>query len=165
MLLGVLFMTPTTQESCEVSASAYLSDPDSGATNVRESPGGSIVLQINDGVDCNISIVGTKNGWFEVANIYSFETDTDLEIPGGSAWIHGSVLAMYTRNYCGQSLNVYDQPDEGSTVISTINEEIMVRPKDICNGWTKIQVKKGGRKIIGWIESDWLCGSAVTTCS
>lgn len=150
---------------CVVSLNAFVWDEDEGATNVRNSPSGDVILSLEANGDFELNIIGSMDGWFKVHDIYSINADGSIDIPGSYGWIHGSVIGIGTRNYGGQPLNVYVDADASSSVVVIIEEESIVRPKDVCGDWVQIEYTNNGKTNIGWIEKEWLCGSAVTNCS
>lgn len=149
---------------CDANLRAYISDPGDTPTNVRSSPGGEILMSLEHNQDYEITIVGAQNGWFRVNEIYGFESE-HLNIPGNYGWIHGSVIELSTRNYGGEVISVYEKDDKNSAVVETLDSETLVRPQDICGEWVKIKFTSKNGETSGWIEKDWLCGSAVTNCS
>jgi hypothetical protein len=160
-------VTPFQESDCTVNFRAYVDDPDaSGPTNVRATPGGKIVLELDPEIDAYIiNAVGASNGWFKVEGSVEGLSDS-YSIPGGIGWIHGSVLAVDTRNYGGQILSVYNSPDENSPLVATIAGETHLRIKDSCDIWTKVEgVDGNGKAFTGWILNEWLCGNPVTTCA
>jgi SH3-like domain-containing protein len=87
--------------------------------------------------------------------------EEDVEIPNGEGWIHGSVIGVDTRNYGGQTLELLDSPINGN-VVGEIKEQVYgLKLKDICGRWVQVDYKG----IVGWIDSNWLCGNPLTTCS
>jgi len=139
-------------------------DPDQSGTNIRNSPGGSIIAKITpskcpDG--CVINIVGASNGWFKIKGNIEGPEGIGLTLPNGTGWIHGSVISIGTRNYGGQKIRLLDAPKNGR-VVGTINEESYgLRVKDLCGSWVKVEYK--GK--VGWISQEWVCGNPWTTCS
>jgi SH3-like domain-containing protein len=80
--------------------------------------------------------------------------------------MHYSVLAVRTRNYADQSLNVYSLPDKKSKITAVIKEETEVRFKKINKGYVLILFTDNkGKNVKGWIKKDWLCGNPVTNCN
>lgn len=176
------------QDSAPNAISCYLSDPDpSGITNVRDAPGGKIIARLGEKLATPVaqtaekatdeeeeyvdwpeeydgdsifmfSIYNPRNGWWQIHAKIINGTPVENE-----AWIHYSVLEMRTRNYGGQSLNLYKEPSADSPVVAVIrDQEAGVRPMDMSpdGEWTKVKAKAG----TGWIETKWLCGNPYTTC-
>ncbi|MTB52089.1 SH3 domain-containing protein [Lewinella sp. W8] len=141
----------------------YVKDADTSGTNVRKNPGGAVILTLkgeDEGGEYMMEITEVRDGWYKVKNpIGGIEEDVD--IPGGIGWIHGSVIAVDSRNYGGQTLELRDAP-EGREVVGLIKEEVGgIRIKDLCGAWVKVDY----RGTVGWIESEWLCGIPWTNCS
>ncbi|MBN2664588.1 MAG: hypothetical protein JXR68_13145 [Bacteroidales bacterium] len=149
--------------NCEhVPLRVYLSDPDESGTNIRKSPGGEIILTLvkdDEDFEFFITVTEAQNGWFKIQNpIVGMENN--FEIPGGKGWIHGSVIAVDTRNYGGQKIEIWSEPGEGK-IIGYINEEAYnIGLKDLYGNWAKIEYKG----IEGWVKIDWLCGNPLTNC-
>ncbi len=134
----------------------YLNDPDENATNIRKAPNGKIIQKLNGADDYfTLTITETNNGWFKVVNITGMESD-DIKIPGGTAWIHGSVLEVSTR----RTIKLLDAPDGEALLVGRVDQEKQVRIKDRYLDWVKIEYQG----LSGWVESEWLCGNPVTTC-
>lgn len=141
----------------------YLNDPDKSGTNIRNAPKGKVVTQliIDDlNHDYFLTLTEAKNGWFKIEDPVE-GMESNVKIPKGEGWIHGSVISVDTRNYANQHLKLLEKPDNGK-VITTIKKEVIgLRLKDICGNWTKVEYKK----YVGWIENKWLCGNPLTNCS
>ena len=147
----------------EASFRAYISDPDTvNPTNVRNTPNGDIVLKLELNLDYIIHITACQGRWFKVDMI---ESDSLIGIPGGAAWIHGSVIGFDTRNYGGQNLNLYEKAKANSKVIDVIDDgEAHLRLVDIEGDWVKVEWNNKGKIVIGWIEKKWTCGNPYTNC-
>jgi len=141
----------------------YLDDPDDSGTNIRKSPGGDVVLKLvkdDQDFEFSMNLTEAKDGWLLVKSPIS-GMENDFEIANGKGWIHGSVIAVNTRNYGGQDLELLDKPNNGKVVGVITDESHGLKIKDLCGTWVKIEYKG----TIGWIEGSWLCGSSLTTCS
>lgn len=146
---------------CERSELAvYVNDPDDSGTNIRNRPGGKIVLTLNGSENAFfLTVCESQNGWFKIkGNIEGL--DEEYKIPKGEGWIHGTVISVDTRNYGKQELEILDSPIKGNTVATIKEESYGIRIKEICGSW--VRIKYNG--ILGWIEADWLCGNPLTTC-
>lgn len=159
------------ESDCEIDLYAYISDPDTkGPTNVRGTPNGDVVLQLGPEHQPEeeggyiIRIQGMAGGWFKVNDLID-GVSAAYEIPGGVGWIHQSVVAVDTRNYGGQELNYYSEPDESSSVSHSSTSELLLRIKDICGDWALVKGNDNGKEFSGWIQTEWLCSSPVTNCS
>jgi hypothetical protein len=156
--------SPTPNSNCTPSTlEVYLNDPDESGTNIRQSPGGKVVMQLVKGdIDDEffIKLTQADKGWFKIKSPIG-GMEEDVEIPNGEGWIHGSVIGVDTRNYGGQTLELLDSPINGN-VVGEIKEQVYgLKLKDICGRWVQVDYKG----IVGWIDSNWLCGNPLTTCS
>ena len=129
-------------------------DTDGDFTNVRSSPNGGIIMKLEnkDTWGCQFDIVAHKNGWLKFNNMWSTDEYTISDI---SAWIHISVVGVATR----KDVTVLNEPN-GKEKIGVIEQESGAKIKDVCANWVKIE----HNGIVGWVESEWLCGNPVTTC-
>lgn len=133
----------------------FLYGEDRTRTNIRNKPNGEIVLTIKDEEDyIMLELIDAKDGWFEVKSIDSVD-GYDIEIPGGTGWIHHSQIGAGTR----RNINLLDQPAKGK-IVGKIEMEEGVRILDMLGEWVKVEYK--GMK--GWMDSYYLCGNPVTTC-
>jgi len=149
-----------------ISLTAYVQDPDKkNPTNIREKPGGEVLVPLEPGGDYMVEIIGQNNGWFRINMIHVFDVNNAIDIPGQYGWMHSSVLAVRTSNYGGQKLNVYAAPDKTAEVVGVIKEEIEVRFTKIYKEFVLIRFTDSkGKQVEGWIEKKWLCGNPVTNC-
>ena len=142
---------------------AYIDDPTNLSTNVRNNPEGQVILELPKDADYFIYIIAQKNRWFLVHEIHGVESN--LDIPGGKGWIHGSVIGFGTRNYGGESLGLFSEPDSLSDLVTTIDHESGVRLVEIKEGWIKVEWEDDyGLWFQGWIRKEWLCGNPLTNC-
>lgn len=158
----------TTADYCATDFGVYVYDPGEEYTNVRNAPGGDVVLQLPLGDLENeylLEISGYENGWFKIAgDVIGMEED--LEIPGGIGWIHHSVVACDTRNYANQFIDLREEPSETSPVTAIITQESGgLRPLEACGEWVLIELEYDDFYGKGWIQTSWLCGNPLTTCS
>jgi len=152
----------TYESSSPVAVACFISDK--GATNVRNAPGGTVIGQIPDDGVYSLAVYNPKNGWWQILNGYVSE-DMEGEVIEfeEDAWIHSSVLGIGTRNYGGQTLNLYAEPRETASVSGRITEqEATVRPVDMSDDGEWVKVSWNGQS--GWIDSVWLCANTLTTC-
>jgi len=150
--------------TCDASETdAYLDDPDLTGTNIRNRPGGDVIMQlVKDDINIEffLTLTEAQDGWFKLKSPIG-GMEGDIDIPNGEGWIHGSVISADTRNYGGQTIELLDSPEVG-TVVGTIEEEVGgLKILDMCGLWVKVEYDG----IAGWIERDWLCGNPLTTCS
>lgn len=152
----------TYESSAPVSLGCYISDK--SATNVRRTPGGTVVGQIAKPGVYSLSVCNPKNGWWQILNgvVYENMDGETLEFEG-EVWVHSSVLGLGTRNYGGETLTLRTEPRADAPVAGTINGEVEVRPLDLSEDGAWVKVRWG--QVTGWIESNWLCSNPLTNCS
>jgi len=140
----------------------YIHDPDTLPTNVRNSPRGKIILKLPKSDDYEVWLNGVSDGWFKVADIEGINDETFHANVNG--YIHGSILAVDTRNYGGETINLYSNADASSKTVYSFKQELrltLISANKNAN-WIKV---KYNSKIKGWIKRKWLCGSLRTNCS
>ena len=156
-------ITPVKEKGCDASdVDVYINDSDDSGINIRKSPNGEVVLKLTKTEDDEffLKLIERQDGWFKIKGPIG-GMESDIEIPSNEGWIHGSVIAVNTRNYGNQDLELLDNPKNGNLVGVIKEESHGLRLKDLCGSW--VQVEYNGT--IGWIESSWLCGNPLTTCS
>jgi len=149
-----------------ISFTAYVQDPDTKSpTNIREKPGGTVLVPLEQGQDYMVDIIGQRDGWFKINMVHCIDPNNAVDIPGQIGWIHHSVLAVSTANYGRQKINAYEYPDKSTAVVGVIQEETEVRFTKIYKNFVFIQFTNSkGTKVSGWVEDKWLCGNPVTNC-
>lgn len=151
------------------SLSVYVNDNSGSDTNIRNAPKGRVVQRIPKVAIAMLLVETPKNGWWRICDdAYFYVTDRHeghSKLTGSRTgyWIHSSVLAVGTRNYGGQTLYLYQQPNESSKKVYTIREEIELRPIEVRGDWVKCTTLWGNN--VGWIQAEWLCGNALTNCN
>lgn len=76
----------------------------------------------------------------------------------------GSV-AVNTRNYSGEILNLYSEPDTTSEIVFQTDKVQTLPIYDINGHWLYVKLKDmNGRVVFGWLEPDMQCGSPFTSC-
>ncbi len=144
-----------TKDGTIPSLDVYLDDPDKTATNIRQEPNGKIITKLDEQSDYfTLRITEEKNGWFKVVKAIGVEGN-NIAIPGGSGWIHNTVIGISTR----RKVELLDAPEDG-IIVGTIDQETGVQIKDKYKDWVKIE----HNGLSGWIQAEWLCGNPVTTC-
>lgn len=145
---------------------AYVKDPSSEPTNVRHTPNGVVMLKLSNVYGNEVVLKGVTDGWFLIKSIWGVDND-DESFDNVNGYIHGSVLAVDTRNYGNEEIYLFDEADETSEVVAMINEQeqfsLLSTTEDGL--WVKVKWIDNGRVVKGWIQSNWLCGSSVTLCS
>ena len=141
---------------------AYIDDPSETATNVRQTPGGKVVLKLPYAQDDYfLTISGQQGDWFKISAIEGIENK--YEWSGGEAWIHNSVVGASTRNYGNQKITMYDADNQNSNEVGTITMETALQVIAVCGDWVKVKTKPDQKN--GWIKKEWICGNPLTTCS
>ncbi|MDA7803991.1 hypothetical protein N8987_05385 [Crocinitomix sp.] len=152
---------------CDVKFGAYLYDPGEEHTNIRSAPNGNVIMTLNWDAEEEymVSIVASEGEWFKIESpILGIERDYLIEAE--YAWVHNSVLAIDTRNYANQTIEVYQDPNVNSKILSKIEHESGgLRPLKACGDWVYIQVTLENVSHKGWINIDWICGHPLTTCA
>jgi hypothetical protein len=146
------------------SLGVYIDDNNGPYTNIRNAPKGKVIDKIPTKEIAMIGVEKPTNGWWKIIGT-TYDTGDKEGVLKPSAtghWIHYSVLGMGTRNYGGQTLYLRKNPSATAPVVYTFKDEILLRPIDIKGDWVKVQTSDG--KYTGWIEEEWLCGNALTTC-
>jgi len=144
---------------------AYISDPDTvnWITNVRKTPNGEVLLKLDRSkYEYIINITASQGRWFKVNEIEP--TDSVMTIPGGSGWIHGSVIGFTIKS----TRNVHEKPNKDSKNIEIDPYDspglYNIKLVDIEGHWVKAEWYHKGEKIMGWVEEEFTCGNPYTTC-
>ena len=160
----VITGTPDAANNCASSKlEVHVKDANESGTNIRKSPSGEVLLTLvesDEDSKYSFNITESRDGWFKIENPIS-GMERDIEIPDGEGWIHSSVIAVNTRNYGGQDLNLLENYENGKVVGVIKEESYGLRIKELCGSWVKVDYNG----TVGWIEADWLCGNPWTTCS
>lgn len=153
---------------CQTNFGVYISDPGEAFTNVRNSPAGSVIMELRHGKvmeEYMLDIILVKDGWCKFEGPI-LGIDEDFEIPGGFGWVHHSVVATDTRNYGNQVISLYEFPEESSSVTGTIEQESGgLKILDACGDWVLIELSYDDYYRKGWMKTEWCCGNPLTTCS
>jgi len=157
----------------EVSFQAYTYDPDTitNITNVRKTPNGEVILQLKKTEDYILTIIASQGRWFKVNEIES--EVSKINIPGGSGWIHGSVIGFHSK---GQVF-MYEKPDKNSKLIDLGSKPVYLayfRLLDIEGEWVKVVLvdiegtekwDNESEKYIGWMDKNNTCPLPWTYCN
>ncbi len=139
---------------------------DNGPTNLREAPKGKVVVSLPDDDEYIYTLLVSDcvNGWLKVVYIGAIDRELPFNMSDyKELWIHNSVIGTSTRNYGGQTLHLYAEPDENAKVTYSFGDETLLHPLETdVDGWVK--VRTGDGKHEGWIQREWLCGNPVTNC-
>lgn len=145
--------------------SAYISDDDGNATNLRSAPGGAIAMSLPIGsYSYMLELSDVRKGWWKIIFVYTAEEGDEVELHGsrtGEYWIHNSVLCLSTTNYGGQRWCLRATPGQKGKPVYYFTEELFVHPLEVRGGWVKVKYKG----YTGWIEEEKLCDNPLTNCS
>ena len=150
------FAQQTKDNDCSiVPFDVALNDSSESNSNIRANPNEEIILELNHQRDYfTLTVVGFKDGWLKINNIES--VNFGYKISELEGWIHYSIVGVSAR----RDLKLQSEPNS-KKIIGTIEQEVFgIKIKDICSNWVRVEYEG----ISGWIESEWLCGSPVTTC-
>lgn len=148
---------PIQKQNCgESELYGFLTGTDSNEINIRNKPNGEIINKL-DQVIYIITLIEAINGWFKISDIEGI--DFDVPKLKNEAWIHGSYVAVSTRNYGNQELELLDNPNSSKVIAKIINIELL-KINDLCGDWVQVNYQNQ----LGWINKEWLCGNPVTTC-
>ena len=176
------------ERKCEMNA--YISDEDPKGVNVRGAPSnqGKVVHVIKKG-DTMVRIVAEQNGWFRIGEVLPVE-GKERKLTG---WLHGSRLAagLMIMQAGKAEERLLEEPSDRSKTLLVLQwdpgadgakqelaaglpggkREVIDYNKIkgaadakllACeNGYAKVRV----HKYEGWLKTDRLCGSPVTTCN
>ncbi|KAA2218814.1 hypothetical protein [Maribacter flavus] len=134
---------------------AFNMDSDPNGINLRDSPNGTIIKTLKPPEYGYIfSIVRGENGWFRVLKINTVD-DGELKMSQGILWIHSSVIGIRAN----RDAPILDTPQTGKQ-IGLIPSDKEIKIMDLHRDWVKVEYQG----IIGWVDSELLCGYPVSTC-
>ncbi len=158
----------STANPCETSFGVYVIDPGEAFTNVRNAPGGDVIMELAHGElgeEYMLDIIEAQDGWFKFFGPI-LGGERDFDVPGGFGWVHHSIVATDTRNYGSQPISLYESPDETSKLVGTIDMESGgLKVLDACQEWVLIELKHDDYYRKGWMKTEWCCGNPFTNCS
>ena len=157
----LLVVLPSCAQSQELNC--FVSDPDTeGMTNIRSSPKGTIVHQLEPAGFYQLTAIVQPGGWWRIKDgIVYDEGGCEEKVPGREAWIHRSVLAVATDYEDGQVRKLYAEPRRDAKRVMAIHEiRALLRPLELSadGKWVKVTYDPSefeGRpceKVTGWIE-------------
>jgi SH3-like domain-containing protein len=139
----------------------FVIETDSNGIDIRNKPDGEIINKLihdENNMGYIITLIEAINGWFKISEIEGL--DFDVPKLKNEAWIHGSFVAVSTRNYGNQELELLDKPNSKKVISKIRNVEWMLKINDLCGDWVQVNYQNQ----LGWINKKWLCGNPVTTC-
>lgn len=162
---------------CE--AGAWTTDTDPAGLNIRSGPGtgypiiGTIPppMELSNGTFASeVSITGSKDGWFRIgwASFFNYDTDEDILHFEGEGWVSGRHLA-----FAVEARELRGGPSVDSPVTFDFSEGRSEEESDPyffeierllgCEGhWVEMEGMFHGEPARGWAAD--ICPSQVTTC-
>lgn len=157
----------TVPKSCKVEA--YIVDPDTTGSNVRESPGGKVkkVLHFKD--RCTLATpVLISNGWLLM-------TTDDICVEKVTGWMHTSLLytslnLKFTINDNYEQIAIPIYLRENASLSSAKTYKLVTKQEVnivACDGtWVYVKATDANKKIVyGWLSPKDQCSNPFTTCS
>jgi hypothetical protein len=146
------------------SITLLLRDPDKqAATNIRTKPGGEIMGTIDGrAADYEVEIVGKDGNYFLVKSYVSCEMEEPITL-ANPGYIHYSVLGTVISNYAKNAIPLYASSNKTGPVERLRLSEVFVNVLYYNKDMYYVFYKKLNKKF--WIESNYLCSSACTTCN
>jgi SH3-like domain-containing protein len=169
---------------------AYINDEDPKGVNVRAGPSNQAkIVQVIKRGDTMVSIVAEANGWFRINQVMPIDGE-DRKLAG---WLHGSRLAaglMIMQAGKAEERLLEEPSDRSKTLLllrwepgedgskQELSAELPWGKREVIdykkikgaadakllacmNGYAKVRV----HRYEGWLKTDRLCGSPVTTCN
>jgi uncharacterized protein YgiM (DUF1202 family) len=154
------------QEEANCGIEGWVTDKDPKGLNVRNQPNikGKIVANLphksnSDDDIVTVYITGYSNGWVKIARAETISGETLFDDIG---WISAKMVTTGTKgseNY-NQPAPLYAQTNTKKKV-GSVPSEANVQIAGFQCGWIKVTYK--GKS--GWMRTQNVCGSPVTTCS
>lgn len=130
----------------------FINDPDpSGLTNIRATPGGKVLLQVNSLGGFTMTVTGPSGGWWQIKNPAEVFGSL-MKDPKSQAWVHRSVLAVATYGFDAHHRFLRTEPRADAPKVGMIPEFIgILRPQELSadGEWVKVNYEEG--KMTGWI--------------
>ena len=130
----------------------FINDPDpSGLTNIRATPGGKVLLQVNSLGGFTMTVTGPSGGWWQIKNPAEVFGSL-MKDPKSQAWVHRSVLAVATYSFDAHHRFLRTEPRADAPKVGMIPEFIgILRPQELSadGEWVKVNYEEG--KMTGWI--------------
>lgn len=154
-LLNPTFLQKGQDEKCSIKPFAVYLDDEDEYSNIRATPGGAIVLKINNKHSYGyiLNVIDFKDGWLKINEINGVDGYRISEFEG---WVHTSIVGLGTT----YDIDALDQPNGTRKMGKVLGEQGSFKIKDVYCEWIRIEYKG----VIGWIESERTCGNPVTTC-
>ncbi len=150
------FSQENNTDECNFKAFKVFLDDENEFSNIRENPNGTIILKLNYGGSNGyiFNVVDFQDDWLKINHIVGVD---GYDISNFEAWIHVSIVgASATYN-----LTLMNQANGKTIVGEVIGEQDSFKITALECDWIEIETKEG---LIGWVQSDKICGNPVTTC-
>ena len=159
---------------------AWSTDPDPEGQNVRAGPGTryAVIGRLpppqaagNDGFATEVSIVGSRDGWFRIdaATVDNHVGDGEpVAVFEGDGWVSGRLLGLSVEGslFAAPSrraplvLDLAEMPERRQGPDYTGPE--LERLHACMGDWAEVEMTDFGRRVRGWTDD--ICASQVTTC-
>jgi len=156
-------MTAEAPEGKPSDGEAYVIDKDPDGLNVRSNPrtgaviGNLPMIEKPDGLSVHIVGEDPETGWILIDRAETYLGETPY---GGLGWVSGNMLAVFTRNPDGKTVNLYDTASGKGKVIATVPAKTEVR---IAGSRGKaLLVKYKDSK--GWLMPESQCANNTGNC-
>ena len=108
----------------------FILDPDTeGMTNIRATPGGKVVYQLDPAYYALTAIIPQQGNWWRIKDAVVQSYGDEIKIPGKEAWIHRSILAVATDSDDGQPKSLLAEPRADAPRLCVIHElRAILRP-------------------------------------
>lgn len=151
--------------------SAWSTDTDRNGLNIRAGAGSETKVIGQIPIDGEVSITGSKNGWFRIdrAELVDYDSGESTEVFSGDGWVSGRLLGLGLNDF-----NLHSAPAEGSVVIARLfadipgggaagSDSFIVTRLLTCQGnWVEVEGTFLDTPLRGW--STRTCSNQVTTC-
>ena len=150
---------------------AYIEDSDGEFTNIRNTPGGEIILQLPTNNVYLVNLSDFQKGWWKIEELvlineneeevpYVIPTDTEY-------WVHTSCVNSGIRGDGTISFTLLSEPREGATVIKeysagTLPSILNIIDLSPSKFYLKVKLNDGN---VGWIPTNIVCYSYFSICS
>lgn len=159
-LFAMLTVIPSCAQSQELNC--FIFDPDTeGMTNIRATPGGKVVYQLEPDYYTVTAIAPQQGSWWRIKGSVVGTYGGDIKIPGKEAWIHRSLLAVAADYEDGQPRKLYAEPRREAKRVKVIHEiRAILRPLALSadGKWVKVTYdpskfeERPCEIVTGWIE-------------
>ena len=158
--MALMTILPACAQSLELNC--FILDPDTeGMTNIRATPGGKVIYQLEPDYYSLTAIVPQQGNWWRIKGSVVQSDGEEIRIPAKEAWIHRSLLAVAADYEDGQVRKLYAEPRRDAKLVMVLHQiRAILRPLALSadGKWVKVTYDPSefeGRpceKVTGWIE-------------